>query len=484
MREIAVKGLKWSFIQQFVTQIINYLSVVVLAALVEPSAQGFITIASIPIGFVGVLGSMGVREKIIKEKEINIDYKSCLLGFVIVSSGLLFLLSLILTLLVAWFYQDNFSFWVVIKYGLILSIITPVTVYNHYFESFQTRDLNFKGISIINAISLFLGIGISVFIAYNGFGYLGLSFKMILPHLFNLILYVLVFKPSLRVTWCPSMYREFKQFSMYLTFNNIANYFVRNIDYLIIGKLFSADVLGQYSIAYKILLFPMKNVTSRIQSVAMPMLAKLDIRSVNFKNKYFMIIGLISFITLPMMGLIALTAPDWVPLTFNHKYNLLVPMIMILSAVGAFQSLVSPVGALYILKESTKLMFHNSVVVSIVISIAFLLSSLTRQINVVLITYAVTWLVIVLPISMYRIYKVYDMKLTTFFVTMFPSFISVSTSIVIVYFFRIYLLDFTPISRLIISAISFLGLFLLFYKLIMRKEENSINYYYNLLRGK
>lgn len=484
MRELAVKGLKWSFIQQFTTQIVNYISVIILAALVEPAAQGFITIASIPIGFVGVLGSMGVREKVIKEKEINADYKSCLLGFVIVSSGLLFLSSLILTLVVAWFYQDNFSFWVVIKYGLIISLITPIGVYNHYFESFQTRDLNFKGISIINAISMILGISISILIAYNGYGYLGLSFKMILPHLFNLIFYILIFKPSLKVTWCPSMYKEFKQFAMFLTLNNIANYFVRNIDYLIIGKVFSADVLGQYSIAYKILLFPMKNVTSRIQSVAMPMLAKLDIGSENFKNKYFMIIGLLSFITLPMMGLVALTAPDWVPLTFNHKYNLLVPMIMILSAVGAFQSLVSPVGTLYILKESTKLMFVNSIVISIVISIAFLLSSLMHQINIVLIVYAATWLVVVLPISMYRIYKVYNMKLSEFFITMFPSFFCVVISIGVVYMCRMYLFNFAPILNIILSSILFTIIFLFLYKVVIKKEENSIRYYYKILRGK
>lgn len=484
MREIAVKGLKWSFIQQFFTQIINYTSVIILAALVDPEAQGFITIASIPISFVGVLGSMGVREKVIKEKEIDKDYKRCLLGFVIVSSGLLFLVSLFLTFVVAWFYKDNFSITVIIEYGLLLSLLTPIGVFSHYFESFQTRDLNFKGISIINSISMIIGISLSIFVAFKGFGYLALSLKMILPHLFYLILYILVFKPELKVKWCPSMYNEFKHFSMFLTFNNIANYFVRNIDYLIIGKVFDADILGQYSIAYKILLFPMKNVTSRIQSVAMPMLAKLNTDSENFRKKYFMIIGLLSFITLPLMGLVALTAPDWVPLTFNNKYDLLVPMIMILSAVGAFQSLVSPVGTLYILKESTKLMFFNSIVISIVVTIAFMLSSLTGKIEIVLITYGATWLLLVMPISMYRIFKDYKMELSEFFTTMLPSFFCVLLSIGIVHLFRVYIFDYNLIINLTLSAILFVALFLFFYRIVMKKEENSIHYYYNILRGK
>lgn len=486
MRKLAVSGLKWSFVQQFSTQIINYLSVIVLAALVEPAAQGIITIASIPIGFVGILGSFGIREKIIKEKEneINEKYKSCLFGFIVLSSCLLFVLSVLLTISVAWFYQDKYSFEIVFNYGLLTSLITPISVYNHYIVSFQSRDMNFKDISIINAVSTLIGILISIIVAYNGYGFLGLSFKLILPHFFNLILYLLVFKPSLKMTWCPTLYKDFKSFSTYLTLNNIANYFVRNIDYLIIGKVFNADILGQYSIAYKILLFPMKNVTSRIQSVSMPLLAKLNLESNEFMKKYFIIIGLLSFITLPMMGLIALTASDWVPLTFNYRYNLLIHMVMILSIVGAFQSLISPVGILYLLKDSTKLMFINSLVVSIIISSIFLLSSMTNNINIVLITYAFTWVVIVMPFSMYRIFKVYNMKLNKFYMTMHPSFFSVSISFVIVYVMRMYLFSFTPIINLIISGLLFLMFFLVLYGLIMKKGENSFFYYYNLLTGK
>jgi O-antigen/teichoic acid export membrane protein len=484
MKEVAIKSLKWSFIQQFATQIINYISVIILAALIEPAIQGFITIASIPIGFVGVLGSMGVREKIVKEKAINEDYKSCLLGFIVVSSILLMILSFIITVFVAWFYIDNFSFKYIIKYGLLISLIVPIGVFNHYFESFQTREMNFKGLSIINSISLTLGILISVVVAYFGYGYLGLSFKMILPHLFNLIIYIWYFRPSLKVTWCPSMYKEFKSFSVFLTFNNIANYFVRNIDYIIIGKLFSPEILGQYTIAYKILLFPMKNVTSRIQSVSMPLLAKLNIGSEDFKKKYFMIIGVVSFLTLPLMGLIALTAPEWVPITFNEKYNLLIEMIMILAAVGACQSLVSPVGTLYLLKESTRLMFINSIAISVVMFLTFYFSALTNDISIVLYSYAVSWLFVILPISMYQIYKVYDMKISTFFKTIMPSLLCTLIAVSSVFVFKNFIYHHSTTINLILSIILFTLLFLGMYRFSMKKGENSLLFYFNLITGK
>jgi O-antigen/teichoic acid export membrane protein len=485
MRKQAVSSLKWSFIQQFSTQIINYISVIIIAGLVDPAIQGFVTIASIPLGFVGVLGSFGVREKIIKEKEIDELYKESLLSFIMLISVIAFLLSTLCVVLIAFFYKSNFDFTKMLQYGLLISSINPIIIFNHYFESFQTRELNFKGISFVNSISLLVGISISVLLAYLNYDYLAVSLKMVLPHLFNLILYLIYFKPSLNYRWNPTMYKEFKTFSTYLTLNNIANYFVRNIDYIIIGKFFNADILGQYSIAYKILLFPMKNITSRIQSVAMPMLSKLDINSQYFKQKYSMIISLIAFIVFPMMSFVAITTDIWVPLTFNIKYDLLIMMISVLAIVGTFQSLVSPVGVLYLLEESTKLMFRNSIINAVVIALVFLISSFWGNIYTVLIAYASSWLLLILPISIYWIYKEYQMKMSSFFYAITPAFFSILISLGIVFLYKFYI----PISQykilqLIILFVLMIGAYMFSYYLLNKEKDRSLIFYYKLIRGK
>lgn len=486
MRKLAVKSLKWSFFQQFSTQIINYLSVIVLAALIEPSIQGFVTLASIPVGLVGVLGSFGVREKIIKDKVIDESSKQAMFALINFLSIFMFLLSLALVFIIAIVYKSNYPFLTMLKYGILMSSINPIIIFNHYFESFQTRELNFKGIGILNMISLLFGIILSVWVAYLGFGYMALSLKMILPHLFNLILYLAFFKPSLKYKWTPEVYREFRSFSTFLTLNNIANYFVRNIDYIIIGKFFSPEILGQYAIAYKILLFPMKNVTSRIQQVALPMLSKLNIESSDFKSKYFMIISLLAFIIFPLMAFVGVTADVWVPLTFNQHYNLLVTMVGILSIVGAFQSLVSPVGTLYLLKENTKLMFRNSLINASVITLVFLISSYYGDIYTVIVAYASSWICLILPISMYWIFKMYNIRLTSFFVSIMPSAFCTILGIAIFYISKPYWSwpGMNPILQLFFSFVLLSSIFLLSYLTMNTKEESSLKFYYNLIRGK
>jgi PST family polysaccharide transporter len=397
----------------------------------------------------------------------------------------MYLLSILLVIIIALFYQSNFDFWTMLKYGMLISSINPIIIFNHYFESFQTRELNFKEIALLNTISLIAGILISVFIAYIGYSYLAMSFKMILPHLFFLILYLVYFKPSLKYSWNPTMYKEFKSFSAFLTLNNIANYFVRNIDYIIIGKFFSADVLGQYSIAYKILLFPMKNVTARIQQVALPMLSKLSIDSVDFKRKFLMIIGLVAFIVFPMMAYVAITADIWVPLTFNKKYNLLIMMVGVLSFVGTFQSLVSPVGSLYLLNESTKLMFRNSIINAVVITLVFLISSMWRDIYIVLISYSISWLFLILPISIYWIFKSYGMKVISFFQAISPAAASISVALLILYLYKTYTsFIHNEILQLSITFVILISVYLMTYQLFNRSQDRSLKFYIQLMRGK
>ena len=96
----------------------------------------------------------------------------------------------------------------------------------------------------------------------------------------------------------------------------------------------------------------------------------MDYNSIEFRNRFFMIMGFISLITLPIMGLLAITAEDWVKLTFSNKYTHMVEMIQILSIVGAFQSILSPIGSLYLIKLETKMMFFNTLISSIIVSLA------------------------------------------------------------------------------------------------------------------
>ncbi|MDA8819482.1 oligosaccharide flippase family protein [Schleiferiaceae bacterium] len=409
MRFIALKGLKWTSIQQVGVQGLNYASVIALAYWVEPETHGFFAIAALAAGLAGVLGAMGLSEIIIKDVDADFQKKiPAYWSLVLIVAGALYALSCLFSLIVAWFYQDEFSFQEMFTTSLILSIIAPVGPLRAMMEALHSRKYDFKRISLVNLSSFFVGI-IPVFIlGYLDYDRLALGGKFLLPHLSYLLIGVFIYQLDFGLKWDKSILSKIKGFSTFYSLNNIVNYFLRNIDYVVLAKFFSASVLGQYVIAYKILLFPMKNITSTVTRVGMPILAKIGLAGNAFKRRYFSMLEGISLLTFPIMIFLAFNSELIVSITFSEKYDLLPMMISTLAIVGAIQSIVSPVGMLFYFKEKMQLMMFTNIISFAFVALAILLSSFSGNIFNVLVTYSLTYVLLVMPVSTLFIYKNYN----------------------------------------------------------------------------
>jgi len=290
-------------------------------------------------------------------------------------------------------------------------------------------------------------------------------------------------KINLKFNWKPSLYKDFRNFSTYYTFNSIANYFVRNADYIIIGKFFPAKILGEYTIAYKILLFPMKNITSRIYGIMLPILSKLDFESKRFKERFFLVVSFIAFIVFPIMVFVSVSAGEWVELAFNSSYTDIKEMIILLSLVGAFQAVISPVGALYILKEKTKAMFINSLIIALLIIVTFLFSSIYFSIFWVVLSYTIVWILLVMPLTVSIAYNIFNFNLSDFIKSIYPSIISSLLAALTYLIIKMFIAD-TPMVCILIGISLFIGVYSLCYYLISRNTNNSIAYFLQFFKRK
>lgn len=388
---------------------LNYASVIALAYWVDPEIHGFFAIAALAAGLAGVLGAMGLSEIIIKDVDSDFQEKiPAYWSLVLIVAVALYLLSCFFSFIVAWFYQDEFTFQEMFATSLILSVIAPVGPLKAMMEALHSRKYDFKRISLVNLSSFFVGI-IPVFIlGYLDYDRLALGGKFLLPHLSYLLIGLFVYRLNFGLKWDRSILDKIKNFSTFYSLNNIVNYFLRNIDYIVLAKIFSSSILGQYVIAYKILLFPMKNVTSTITRVGMPMLAKLDLTGKAFKRRYFNMLEGVSLITFPIMIFLAFNSELIVSITFSEKYDLLPMMISTLAIVGAIQSVVSPVGMLFYFKERMRLMMFTNIISFALVALTIFLSSLSGSIFYVLVTYALTYVLLVMPVSLLFIYKSYN----------------------------------------------------------------------------
>lgn len=408
---------------------------------------------------------MGLAELVLKDKSDDIESRLPAYWFLtLVVSGVVFFLSLAGTFIIAIVYFEQYDFYQMLYYGTIVSLIAPLGPIRSIMEAIQSRNMNFKQISLVSIFSFALGIVPSLFLAAYGYDNWAMVAKFLLPHFFYIPLGLFIYRLKIRVEFQRSIFQNIKQFSGYFSLNSLINYLVRNIDYLIIGKFFPAAVLGQYTIAYKILLFPMRNITARIVQISTPILVKMNFQGKEFKRKYFLIVQTIAAIVFPLMLFLFLVRFLMVGVVFGDQYSQLPIMISYLAVLGAVQALVSPVGVLYIFREEMKLMTTNSLVALLVFTCGLIWSSTSGKIQLVMSVYALSYVFFIMPNSQYWIFKRYGFSMRDFYEACFPYIIACVPSFVISWGWLNWVSKCGPIGLLCSSG----GVFVVVYFVVLK----------------
>ena len=106
-------------------------------------------------------------------------------------------------------------------------------------------------------------------------------------------------RPKLR--WNRDEFRSLSKFSGNLLAFNVINYFARNSDSLLIGRFLDVASLGWYSMANRILMFPLQNVTFVIGRALLPVYSRRQHDLDQIAAYYLRTLALIATVTIPLM---------------------------------------------------------------------------------------------------------------------------------------------------------------------------------------
>lgn len=414
IRNKFVRGIRWSFAQQAATQVINYVSVFWLASLVTPVDFGKVALAVVLIGIFSSVNGFGIGELIIRddvrdERKISTYFWAvCLLSFFLA----------LLCSLAGLVYSLFFDVGSVAEFRIVIVVSSVALVnsgINSVYNSLYSRDLDFKSTARFFVLSLLLGNVASIVGAYFGFGFWALILKNVLPLVFLTVCFWLSGKYKVGFYFDKSCIQGSWSFTSNITYFNALNFLVRNLDYIVIGKFFDLATVGQYSIAYKIMIFPLKNLTARIHSVLYPVLSKLKDNLSSLEQTYLRVVEGLSYVAFPISVLISVLAPVWVPIVFDVSvYDQLIPLVRILSIVGAAQAITSPVMSLYLIAGRTKALFVVGIVVALVNGVGFVVGGLSGSIQYFAVVYAIVQLTISIPVSNFVPYRLLSFNFIRF----------------------------------------------------------------------
>jgi len=392
LKKKTINGVVWNGVGNVARQVLLIVTLIVMARFVTPEDFGVYTILMIFVNFMAIFSSMGTSQVVVHLDNPNQRMLSSLFYFNICMGLALFTLLFFLAWPIAAFFDSPDLVHLLQIIGLSFVISTLGLVQKSLLE----KAMLFKRLVLIETVALTISSIAGMAAAIDG---LGVNSFLIMALSNASILTVGLWLNS---HWRPSLsfsLDDIKQvwaYSINLTGFSFINYFARQSDQFLIGKFIGSGALGVYSVAYKIMLYPLQNVSRVIVRVLFPAFAEVKHDNTRFKSGYLKAIAFIALLTFPIMAGLFAVAENFVDVVFGEKWHQMIVLLMILVPIGLMQSIVTTVGSIYLAKGTTKLMLKIGALNAVVTVISFIIG-IPFGVEGVAIAYAIANLIMLYP---------------------------------------------------------------------------------------
>lgn len=320
------KGIIWSAIQRFSTQGLQFLTTLVMARMLTPAEYGTIGMLSIFLAISSVFIDSGFVNALTRKQERTHADICTVFYFNITISFVTYWILYGAAPYVAAFYDMP-------ELQLVLRIIGLSLILNSFSAvqaTLLTINLNFKVQTRISVISLVFSGIIGIFMAYNGNSYWSLVVQTLVFCSLSSILYWYYSKWRPTLTFSIKSFKELFNFGSKLLLSSLIDSIYGNLYSMVIGKVFSAKILGNYSRAESYANFPSISLTGIMQRVTYPVLCRIQGNEQELTNTYRSFIKLSAFIIFPLMMLLSALAFPFIIIIIGKQWEFSATMLQVL----------------------------------------------------------------------------------------------------------------------------------------------------------
>lgn len=463
-----INNTKWVALAQIAKVLCQIISLVVLARLIPPAEYGLMAMAGVIVALGFLFRDMGTSAALIQKKDLTEELKNAvfwlniIIGFVVA----------IAIICASPFAATYFSQPDLVCVLILLSLSFPITSSSSSHLALIERNSQFKKVAFIESISSLSATTLAIIAAYLGWG----VYSLVIQSLLNAILSTLLIWHISE--WKPSLYgyRYFKEIKQIFSFSgnlvafNFVNYFSRNTDRWVIGKVMTSAVLGAYDLAYRVMLFPLQTFTFVVSRSMLPVLSQYQDNKEKFNKTYLDALCLISFLAFPLMSGLMILREPFVKFVFGNQWSLVASILFWLAPTGMLQALNSTTGAVLTAKGKTNILFYTGILSAVIYVSCFLISA---SYDIVKFSeYYFYSNILVVGLNLYILFKVIKINVCSIFTTVFPVVSACFIFVLAVYFVKKYI-DINLFN--FIGLIFFGGVVYLFSYYFM--PNNLIKYY-------
>ena len=318
LKDQTVKGVHWSFVENIFNLGITFLVGIVLARLLSPEEYGLIGIITIFISIFNSIVDSGFSNALIRKNDADdLDYNTIYISNLIIS-----LILFVVLWLIAPAISDFFNNAQLVQLTRVMGIIIVINAFSIIQRTILVKKIDFKTQAKVSLIASIASGAVGIGMALMGYGIWALVGQQISRQLLNSILLWVwgQWRPQKQFSF--ARFKELFSFGWKLLASGLIDTTWKEVYQIVIGKVYSPSILGQYTRAQQFASICSSNLTFVVQRVSFPALSQIQDDKLRLKLAYKRIIKvtmLVSFVLmLGMVGsaksmILFLVGDQWLP---------------------------------------------------------------------------------------------------------------------------------------------------------------------------
>jgi len=327
----AIESVKWAAIGQYGSQLLTFITALVLARLLSPEDFGLIGILGVFLVVSDSIVDFGFGSALIQDRgATNRDFQT-VQNFNIIIGVLMYLILFLLSPYIA----DHFAEQSLRDVSRALFVVVVLNSYRAAHVAKLLKGLRYKGIAIAQITGSLGGASVAIVMAVTGFGVWSLVGKWVVGTLLNSVIVSLYSGVGLSCGISKDRLRKYWQFGSMVMVTKIMDAAARQIDSFLIGQSFGIHDVGYYTRARLINQMPSKNTTAVVSRLFFPLFSERYEDKKKLYELYQKSMRLIAFIILPIMTLIVLKSELVVAILLGEKWFRSSEMLEIMGIFGS-----------------------------------------------------------------------------------------------------------------------------------------------------
>jgi PST family polysaccharide transporter len=361
-----VGGLAWTASAKWLTQGLTWISVLIVARLLSPADFGLVELAGVAVIVGNVLAEFGIGAAVVQMRELNAS-SIAQLNLMSAAFGLLaFLGGVLLSPAFAAFFgvPPLQSLIAVNSLALFITGLQAVPL------GVLRRDLDYKRLSVAEAVQSIIQALATVLAAWSGLAY----WALVIGHLSGRAASAILTYAWTRI---PFHWPEWKGirdallFGYHVSVASLAGTMYSMADVVIIGRRLGDSLLGNYRMALTLAYAPTDKIASLVIRVTGPIFANVR-EDYALVRRYFLIFTeLLTLTILPMTIGMAIVAPELIEVVLGAKWLPSVGPLRFIALFASFRVISFLINQVLAALRFTRLSMRLSLLSFCVMPVAF-----------------------------------------------------------------------------------------------------------------